>query len=292
MNLPTSHGGPQLPADPSQLNDYYKQYAEAYAETERRAGSSITLRNGIMSVGDQAIPGNQFAGIVLDAVRLNTYYASNFNPNSIEPPICYAIGRNDMEMAPHPDMAKSPYFQPQSPRCSGCPHNEFGSARQGQGKACGNRRRLLILVAGTYQPSPQGPVLQPITDLSHYATSALLTLSVAPTSAPGWGAFVRDSMAKYQRPPFGMIARIYLYPHPKHGKEAVGFEPLAPLPDDWAPTVLQRFQEAQQEIMQGFEAPRAQPAQQQRGGGFYGAQQQVVNQGLGQGVPGHPGFAW
>lgn len=271
MNDIINYGGNQLPADPAQMQDYYAKYAEAYASTERRAGSSISIRNGIMSVSDQPIPGNQFAAIILDVVRLNTLYATAFNPQSVEPPVCYAIGRNDAEMAPHPDMQRDlNWFKPQAARCGACPHNEFGSHRSGNGKACANRRRMLLLLAGAYAQGPQGPVLQPITDLAHYATSPLLTMTIPPTSAGGWGEFVRGAAANYQRPPFGVIARVHLYTHPKHGKEAVGFEALAPTPDDWGPTIIRRHQEAATEIMEGFEPPQAKP---QRGGGFYQAQQ-------------------
>lgn len=271
MNDITQYGGAGLPADPSQIKDYYAKYAEAYAQTERRAGSSISIRNGVMSVGDQAIPGNQFAAIILDVARLNTFYNGPFNPQSIEPPVCYAIGRNDAEMAPHPDMARDlNYFRPQAERCGACPHNEFGSGRTGTGKACSNRRRMLLLLAGTYVPGPHGMTLQPFTDVNHYATSPLLTMTIAPTSAAGWGEFVRGAATNYRRPPFGVIARVHLYMHPKHGKEAIGFEALAPTPDEWGPTVIQRHHEATQEIAEGYDPPQAKP---QRGGGFHNAQQ-------------------
>ena len=271
MNDIIQYQGGQVPADPAQMKDYYAQYAEAYASTERRAGSSISIRNGVMSVGDQAIPGNQFAAIILDAVRLNTYYLTAFNANNIEPPTCYAIGRDESQLAPHPDMAKDlNFFKPQADRCAACPHNVFGSGRTGTGKACSNRRRLLLLLAGTYAQGPQGWALQPYTDVEHYATSPLLTLTIAPTSAQGWGQFVRDAASQYQRPPFGVITRVHLYMHPKHGKEAVDFETLAPMPDEWGPTIIRRHQEAAQSILEGFDPPQARP---QAGGGFYQAQQ-------------------
>ena len=38
--------------------------------------------NGVMSVSDQPIPGNQFAAIILDVVRLNTFYARRSNSSS------------------------------------------------------------------------------------------------------------------------------------------------------------------------------------------------------------------
>ena len=37
------------------------------------------------------------------------------------------------------------------------------------------------------------------------------------------------------------IARVYLYTHPEAWKE-VGFEALAPVPDAWTPTIIQRHQ--------------------------------------------------
>lgn len=258
----------QLPADPQQLQDYYRQMAEEYAAEERRAGSSISIRNGVMSLGDQAIPGNQFAAIILDAARLNTYYGTAFNASVITPPKCYAIGRSDAEMAPHPDMQKDlSWFQPQADRCGACPHNEFGTNQTGTGKACANRRRLLMLIAGHYQPGPTGPQLVPTTDPNAYATMSLVTMTLPPTTLAGWGEFVRDTAAKYQRPMFGVIARVYLYAHPKHGKEAIGFETLAPMPDDWAPVILKRHQEATQAIFEGYQAPM----QNQRGPGFQNA---------------------
>lgn len=262
-----------VPADPQQMQDLYRKYAEAYASTERAGGSSISVRNGVMSVGDQPIPGNQFAGVILDAVRLNTFYMQPFNASNPMPPECYAIGRNDAEMAPHPDMQKDlSYFKPQAERCGACPHNEFGSGRTGTGKACSNRRKLLILVAGQYVQTQSGLQLQPQTDPEHYATSPLLTMTLAPTTLHGWGAWVRETAATYQRPTFGVIARIYLYPHPKHGKEAVGFETLAPTPDHLFQTILQRHQEAARDIFEGYDPPQA---RQQSGGGFHQQQAQV-----------------
>jgi len=298
-NLPTAPGT-QLPSNPADMQDVYARYAQAYTETEPVSGQSIKINNGVMSLGDQVIPGNQFAAIILDAAHINAFYSTTYNPNVVLPPNCYAIARNEMELAPHPDMAKDlQHFQPQAERCNACPHNVFGSARQGQGKACGNRRRLVLLLAGAY---PQGQ-LQPFTDISHYATAPLLTMSVAPTSAKNWGRLVRQAAAEYQRPPFGVISRVYVYPHEKHGKEAVGFDIIAPLPDDWAPTVFKRQQEAQIEVMAGYEPPQRQQGAPQgapqggwgqqapvAGGGFYGAQQgQPAAQGW-QSGPGAPGF--
>lgn len=111
--------------------------------------------------------------------------------------------------------------------------------------------------------------MSPFTDPNHYATSPIMTLVLSPTMLAGWGQFVRDTFAKYERPPFGVIARVYIYPHPKHGKECVGFEHLYPTPDEWAPTIIGRHQEASKAIMEGFPGPQEMQRQ-----GFHAAQQQ------------------
>lgn len=262
-----------MPTTPEEMANYMKAQAETMAQEERRAGSSISAKNGILSVGDQPIPGNQFAAIILDAARLNTFYAEAYNPQNVAPPTCYAIGRSDAEMAPHPDMVKDlNYFRPQAERCGACPNNEFGSGRTGQGKACSNRRRLMLLVAGHYEQGAQGWALQPVTDPTTFKTAAMLNMTLAPTTLAGWGEFVRKAAADYQRPSFGVVARVWLYMHPKHGKEAIGFEALAPTPPEWDPIIIERHFEAQREIGQGYEAPQPGAGAPQRGGGFHQAQ--------------------
>jgi hypothetical protein len=156
-------------------------------------------------------------------------------------------------------MARDPnHFKPQSDACQGCPMNEFGSNQQTRkGKACGNRRRLIMLLAGTYQQDVNGMLhLQPYTTADHYQTTPFLQMTLAPTTLKAWGEFVRSSAAQFQRPFFGLVTRVYLYAHPAHGKEAIGFEPLAQIPDDWAHAVIPRQQEAMKDIFKGYEPPQ------------------------------------
>ncbi len=263
---------PAMPTDPAELAKYWSQMATETASTERAVGNSISTRNNTLSIADQPIPGNQFAAVILDAARLNTFYAGAYNPAPTDPPTCFAPGTNDADLRPHIDMEKDPFFKPQADMCSACPKNQFGSAAQGGGKACTNRRRLVMLLAGTYNPTPAGLVMQPFMDVEHYRTTAVMNLHLAPTSLKGFGEFVRSSAATYNRPFFGLVTRVYLYPHPTHGKEAVGFEALGQIPDDWASTIMARKLEAQDELWQGWEPPR----NTHPGGGFH--QQQAQHQ--------------
>lgn len=258
MNDLVSKAPDQLPSTPEDMQNYYRKMAEQYASVESHAGNTISVRNGIMSVSDQPIPGNQFAAVILDAARLNTYYTAAYNPQATDPPVCYAIGRTDAEMRPHPDMQKDPYFKPQANQCVGCPHNEFGSGRTGTGKACTNRRRIVMLLAGTYNQTQTGLQMSPFMEADHYETTPFLQMQLPPTSIKGWGEYVRTSAAQYQRPFFGLVTRVYLYPHPTHGKEAIGFEALGPTPPTWDPVLMRRHNDALAEISHGYEPPRAQ----------------------------------
>lgn len=243
---------------PEQLADYYRKAAEEMASSETRPSTAVRLRNGILSVGDQPIPGNQFAAVVLDGVRLKTYYNTGYSADLSVSPTCYAIARTEAELAPHVDMAADPsHFKAQSERCSGCPMNAFGSARQGNGKACSDRRRIFMLLAGQYNNTPNGWALTPYMDAEHYASTPILSLSIPPTSIKGWGEYVRSLGAQWQRPTFGVVTRVSLSMHPKYGKEMVAWEVLGPTPDPWAPVIARRVQEAQSSIFEGYPAPSA-----------------------------------
>lgn len=275
MNQVTNYQQGGVPTTPEQVAEYWTKSAEHYAATERSGSPSISVKNMTLMAGDQPIPGNQFAAIILDVAMLNVFYTSAYNPNVVLPPICYAVGRNPAEMAPHPDMAKDPsYFKPQADRCGACPHKEWGSAQgTSQGRACRDRRRFKLLVAGTYAQGPQGWSLNANMDPTYYQTAAIMDMSIPPTSIKTWGAYVRSVSAQYGAPPFGVVTRVWSHPHPEHGKEAMSFEALGPIPEDWRGLMIQRHNEAATTILEGYEPPQA---QQQRGGGFYGAQQQAI----------------
>src|ERR1700761_5118895 len=135
-------------------NEKWAQQAAQYAEQEKLVGGTfISTRGGTLSIGEEVLPGNQMVVIVLDVVNENTFYDNKFDPDNRQPPLCYAFGRSADEMAPHESMQVDlEYFQPQAETCSVCPHNAWGSAEKGRGKACQNRRRIALIPAGYYNP--------------------------------------------------------------------------------------------------------------------------------------------
>src|ERR1700743_3268418 len=89
-------------------DERYARRAQKATDNEQlRSGTFISTRGGVMSLGDEILPGAQGCVIILDWVRENTYYQERFDPENPKPPTCYAFARGpeeEAEMAPHPSM--------------------------------------------------------------------------------------------------------------------------------------------------------------------------------------------
>jgi hypothetical protein len=87
-----------------------EQYAAQHAQ---KGGSWLITRGGTLMYGDEVLPGNQAAIVILDSIFENTFYAGSYNPDQAAAPVCYAFGRMPSEMAPHTTMqADLNYFKP------------------------------------------------------------------------------------------------------------------------------------------------------------------------------------
>lgn len=240
-------------------DEAWAQEAQRYAQDEPVTGGAfLSTRGGQLSFGDELLPGNQVCCIILDAIRENTFYANKFNPDVQQSPICYAFGRGNEEMAPHPSMQKDlDFFVPQAPECDGCAHNEWGTADTGRGKACQNRRRLALIPAGYYAPrkGSRDFDLEIFTDPDHYAKADIAYLKVPVMSVKDWAKYVSQVSSAMRRPPYGVITRLYLEPDAK-SQFKVHFEALEVVPDELAAVVIARHEEAVKAIEQGYLPPR------------------------------------
>lgn len=231
--------------------------AEAYARQEVTGGGTfLSLRAGVLRFGEEEMPGNQICAVILDSVRENVYYPGKFNPELTLPPVCYAFGRSDAEMAPHPSMQVSDYFVPQSGECATCPKNQWGSADTGRGKACGNRRRLALIPAGYYtrRKGSRDFDLRLFDETAHFAESDIVFLKLPVTSGKSWARYVQQVAANLQRPPYAVITRIYVEPDART-QFHVGFEIIDVLPDEFAEAVMMRHREARDSIIRPYSPP-------------------------------------
>jgi hypothetical protein len=246
------------------------ELAAQYAGAEQVGGDFLSTKGGVLTFQDDPLPGNQMVVVILDALRERTFYAQKYDASSEHnaPPVCYAFGRSDADMAPHVSMQIDlSYFKPQSYTCMVCPHNEWGTSDTGRGKACGERRRMALLPAGYYTPKrgSRDFDLHLFTEQEHFATADIAFLKLPVMSVKDWARYVTDLSARLRRPPMGVVTRVFLEPDPK-SQFRVRFEALEELPSVLYETIMARHEEAKESIVFGYSAPQGDAQHAPRGG--------------------------
>lgn len=219
-------------------DDELAAYAQKAADAEQApSGNFISFQGGQLSVGGAAVEGNKADIIVFHSIYENKFYEGKYNPDKPQPPVCYAFADEEGELKPHEKCAK-----PQHETCKGCPHNEFGSAETGKGKACKNIRRLGLLPA-SIADTPEG-----------VKEGEMFFASLPVTSCKLWAGYVKATAAIMKRPPFGVITHMAVVPD-KKSQFKVTFSDPRPLPDELMPAVMER----RKEVMESIAAPYPEP---------------------------------
>lgn len=128
--------------------------------------------------------------VIVDFNSQNKFWVEEYDPKNITPPACFALGESPTTLAPS---ANSP--EKQSDACTGCPMNQFGSARKGEGKACKNSRVLAVLPPDADENTP------------------LWTLATSPTANKGFDSYVNGIARQFQVPPYGVTTRVSFDPN-------------------------------------------------------------------------------
>lgn len=100
----------------------------------------IRFKEGF-TFADGEEPLDEFEGVILYTKETNVYYANRYKQGSAVPPDCFS---SDGKVPTVP--------KPQHPNCKDCKHNQFGSSREGDGKACKNTRPVYVLTEGAVIP--------------------------------------------------------------------------------------------------------------------------------------------
>lgn len=168
----------------------------------------ITIKGGVIRVGDTQMPGNKMAVIIASNMFENVYYDTPYTPDGGVSPVCYAFGRTQQEMAP-----ADAVDTPQDESCETCPMNKFGSAATGRGKACGNRRKLICVPAGEYNKKTDEWIIDTAPEtLSSYTPGIL---SLPPTSLSSFAQYVKQVARDYKRPVNAVVTEIRVVPDEK-----------------------------------------------------------------------------
>ena len=167
-----------------------KAQAVEAAKGERPLVSSISLQSGQITYGGNPIPGNSLDCIIAASTHANFFYDKKWKPDTISAPACYAYSATGKGMKPHPTSTN-----PQHETCEGCPNNEWGSAAEGDGKACKNQRVLALV-------TPDGG-------------EEVAILKVPVTSVKNYSDYVNKVSTLFSRSLNGLITTISAEPHKK-----------------------------------------------------------------------------
>lgn len=234
-------------------------------------GLSISMQGGILSYQEAELAGNQMAMVVLDSIYENTYFPGAYDPDNRVPPTCYAFARGKAEanvMGPHESMADHlDYFDPQSDTCGTCQWSVFGSADVGRGKACKEKRRLMMIPAGWYQPvKPKSKDLDLhlFDDPKEFESADLIRMTIPVLSVANWSKYVQAVTATHNLPTCAVVTRIWLEPDAK-APFKVHFEMVEKLPPEMAQVILAKQEQAMQQIITAYQPPDPQQREQQDG---------------------------
>lgn len=218
------------------------QYAQKVVDENKNIGSGIptfSLKSGVLSLGEDELPNNEMAVIILDSAHINKYYAEGYDPDQRSPVTCYSIGRDTLEMVPHPEVVAR--GQQQADSCAECPMNRFGSAEKGRGKACANRARLLCIPAGTLEK--RTGEFKPINDLEHFQTAGPAFLDLPVLSAGDYSKYVKQLGTAMRRPPFAVVTHVRVVPDSK-SQFRVTFEAIEEVGPELIEALIARHEEA------------------------------------------------
>jgi len=190
---------PEVKKESTAVVDYMAELnalTVATTEAEKPSGNWASFKNGILQINGVALKGNKAPVVVIHSVFENQLYAGAYDPNNIQPPICFAFAEKDEDLKPHPDSAS-----PQAASCAECPKNAWGSdPGGGKGKACKNVRRLAFISANDL-------------DTIDKAEVALAKLPV--TSVKNWSSYANQIANVLKLPPLAVVTEISVEPDAK-----------------------------------------------------------------------------
>jgi hypothetical protein len=231
----------RAPQSVSKWDDELAREAQEQASKESVGSPRLSVRGGLFNIGGSPLKDREISVIVMDHVFENVYYPGKFDPDNKASPVCYAFGRDAESMVPH---EKSP--EPQAESCAACPHNVFGSAETGRGKACKNSKRLLVVSADNATPES-------------VAQGEALVFNVPVTSVRGWAMYVKGLASNYRRPPYAVITEVAVEPDPST-QFKIAFRYLGLLGDEFASAISARRSELEGVLETAYPPPREQPA--------------------------------
>lgn len=163
------------------------------AQIQNRIGApetnSISIRDKIFTFPDGRVEQGPLELVIVDFLAWNQYFDRPFDAKNPAPPVCFAYGREVRNLVPSENAPER-----QAEACESCWANEFGSGN-GDGKACKNQRRLVVM--DPHEDPESGP---------------LYTLNVPPASLKKFDGYVSTIQRVYQAPPIKVVTSVSFHP--------------------------------------------------------------------------------
>lgn len=169
------------------------KYAVADGAREPAAGGNfISIKGKAFRAGGDVL-GDPLNVVIVDYAFENAYYGGrDYDEDNPEPPVCFAIGKTEDELAPD---EKSP--DPQAETCAECPQNAFGSAEKGRGKACKNARKLALISADVKK-----------FDAQHVQGAEVRFMRLPPKSLGHFKGYIKKLTEGLQLPTFAAVTSL------------------------------------------------------------------------------------
>jgi hypothetical protein len=213
------------------------QEAQNQSAKEVLTTTNISFEGGRVSIAGQQAEGNKLACIIVDSAYENALYDGPYDPNNKRGPICFAVGKEEGELAPHENSSA-----PQNADCKTCEHNQFGSS--GKGKTCKNVRRLVVISADAESTEA-------------VQESEAFLAKIPPTSLKGWALYVKGVTSNMQRPLWSIASEISAVPEKSYFR--VVFKPIGPLADEVAMAVREKIAAVQDQLMNPYAKAEEKP---------------------------------
>jgi hypothetical protein len=163
------------------------QAARSAGEQEVSNVPFMSIKGKKFAVGDEKLGATLTCVILADAFD-HAYYDRDYDPDVQMPPACAATGRVEAELEPDADVPVR-----QSEACANCPQNQFGSSKNGKGKACRNGRRLLVA-------SVSGDGYVNFGDLA--------IINIPPTSLKAYSRYVKQLSTVHRLPVWSVVTQL------------------------------------------------------------------------------------
>jgi len=178
-----------------------EQLASQQVEAEKGAGGPVFLstKGGVLSYRDNPIANNNVDVVILAGPVERLYYTSRYDPTKPEGPACFALGPTLSDLKPN---SSAP--SPQHSTCVGCPKDQWGSAiGGGKGKACSEKRRLLVMTADS------------LTTAENVKVAEVAALRTPVTSVRPFATYLQTVASTTRRPLSSVITKISIVPDAK-----------------------------------------------------------------------------